>query len=144
MSQVVAGPRITGVHHISFTVSNLQDSLDWYQRLFSAERVDYKFAHLYRESTGYGVLLITPDSGVVIGLHENTGNQHEGFLESRTGLDHVSFKVGSRADLESWMSWLDELGIAHTPIRDETEPFTYSTVVFRDPDNLQLEFLATP
>ncbi|MFF1604390.1 hypothetical protein ACFVYV_44495 [Streptomyces mirabilis] len=38
MSQVVTGPRITGVHHISFTVSNLDDSLDWYQRLFSAER----------------------------------------------------------------------------------------------------------
>lgn len=141
---VTAGPRITGVHHLSFTVSNLEDSLDWYQRLFSAERVDYKFNHRYRESTGYGVLLITPDSGVVIGLHRNTGNQHEGFLESRTGLDHISFQVGSRAELESWMSWLDELGIPHTPIRDETEPFAYSTVVFRDPDNLQLEFLAVP
>ncbi|MDX3075460.1 VOC family protein [Streptomyces sp. MI02-7b] len=142
MAQVIAGPSITGVHHLSFTVSNLEDSLDWYQRLFGAERVDYRFHHLYREQTGYGVLLITPDSGVVIGLHRNTGNQHEGFLEARTGLDHISFQVGSRADLESWMSWLDELGIAHTPIRDESEPFAYSTVVFRDPDNLQLEFIA--
>ncbi|GAX56259.1 VOC family protein [Streptomyces olivochromogenes] len=123
-------------------MSNLDDSLDWYQLLFSAERVDYKFNHLYRESTGYGVLPITPESGVVIGLRTDTVNQHEGFLESRTGLDHVSFQAGSRVDLESWMSWLDELGIAHTPIRDETEPFAYSAVVFRDPDNIRLEFLA--
>jgi hypothetical protein len=39
-------------------------------------------------------------------------------------------------------TWLDELGIEHTPIRDEKEPFVYSTVVFRDPDNIQLELVA--
>ncbi|MER5796022.1 VOC family protein [Streptomyces sp. NPDC001980] len=136
------GPTITGLHHLSFTVTNLEDSLDWYKRVFRAEQVDYKFNHLYRERTGYGILLVVPESGLVIGLHTNTGNQHEGFLEARTGLDHVSFQVSARADLEAWMAWLDELGIEHTPIRDEKEPFVYSTVVFRDPDNIQLEFVA--
>ncbi|MFJ3308281.1 VOC family protein [Streptomyces sp. NPDC086549] len=91
---------------------------------------------------GYGILLVVPESGLVIGLHTNTGNQHEGFLEARTVLDHVSFLVGTRADLEAWMTWLDELRIERTPIRDEKEPFAYSTIVFRDPDNIQLEFVA--
>lgn len=40
------------------------------------------------------------------------------------------------------MARLDELGIQHTGIRDEKEPMAYSTVVFRDPDNIQLEFIA--
>ena len=40
------------------------------------------------------------------------------------------------------MAKLDELSIQHTGIRDEQEPFPYSTVVFRDPDNIQLEFIA--
>jgi glyoxylase I family protein len=38
---------------------------------------------------------------------------------------------------------LDELGIEHTGIRDEHEPFPYSTVVFRDPDNIQLELICS-
>jgi glyoxylase I family protein len=33
-------------------------------------------------------------------------------------------------------------GIKHTGIRDEQQPLAYSTVVFRDPDNIQLEFIA--
>jgi catechol 2,3-dioxygenase-like lactoylglutathione lyase family enzyme len=137
-----SAPNIAGIHHLSFTVTNLEDSLDWYARVFQAERVDYKFNHLYRENTGYGILLVEPKSGLVIGLHTNTGNQHEGFNEARTGLDHISFQVAQRSDLEAWMAHLDELGIAHTPIRDQTEPFAYSTVVFRDPDNIQLELVA--
>jgi hypothetical protein len=35
----------------------------------------------------------------------------------------------------------DEAGVEHTGIRDEREPFPYSTVVFRDPDNIQLELI---
>ena len=135
-------PNITGVHHVSLTVTDIDDSLAWYKKVFPVEQVDYKFNHLHREETGYGILLVVKPSNVVIALHDNTGNQHEGFLESRTGLDHVSFLVENRAELEAWMAKLDRLGISHTPIRDEQEPFVYSTVVFRDPDNIQLEVLA--
>ncbi|MFG3587467.1 hypothetical protein [Streptomyces sp. NPDC047990] len=40
----------------------------------------------------------------------------------------------------------DEKRVESVPesARDETEPFGYSTVVFRDPDNLRLELLALP
>ncbi|MEU6816682.1 VOC family protein [Streptomyces sp. NPDC046860] len=141
MSQNTA-PTINGVHHLSFTVADLDSSLGWYQKLFGADRVDHKFVHLGAEDTGYGILLVTPVSGVVIGLHTNTANKGEKFDEARTGLDHVSFQVSAREDLETWAAWLDELGIAHTGIRDETEPFAYSTLVFRDPDDIQLEFVA--
>jgi glyoxylase I family protein len=58
-----------------------------------------------------------------------------------TGLDHVSFGVASRAGLAAWLTRLDELGVEHTGIRDEKEPFPYATVVFRDPDNIQLELI---
>ncbi|MGY5014178.1 hypothetical protein ACWCY6_39895 [Streptomyces sp. 900105755] len=71
------GPAITGLHHLFFTVTNLEDSLDWYKRVFRAEQVDCKVNHLYRERTGYGILLVVPESGPVIGLHSTTGNRHE-------------------------------------------------------------------
>lgn len=138
-----SSPGITGVHHLSLTVSDIEASSAWYQRLLRADLVPGKFPHYEREETGYGVLLTDPRSGLVIGLHTNTANQGEQFDEARTGLDHVSFHVASREELEAWTARLDGLGIEHTGIRDQKEPFVYSTVVFRDPDNIQLEFVAT-
>lgn len=136
-------PGITGIHHLSLTVTDIEASLDWYQRLLRADRVPTRFPHYEREETGYGVLLVDPRSGLVIGLHTNTANEGERFDEARTGLDHVSLNVATREDLVAWTEWLDELGIEHTGIRDEKEPFAYSTVVFRDPDTIQLELVAT-
>jgi glyoxylase I family protein len=54
----------------------------------------------------------------------------------------LSFGVATRDELGAWVARLDELGIQHTGIRDEQQPLVYSTVVFRDPDNIQLEFIA--
>ena len=137
-----AVPAITGIHHISLTVSDLDASLEWYQRLLGAERIPMKFPHYEREDTGYGVLLVEPRSGLMIGLHTNTGNDGQQFDEARTGLDHVGLNAGTRADLETWTAWLDELGVEHSGIRTGDEPMAFSTVVFRDPDNIQLELFA--
>ena len=137
-----AAPGITGIHHFSVTVTDLDASLAWYQRLLRADRVPLKFPHYEREDTGYGELLIEPRSGVVIGLHTNTANDGELFDEARTGLDHVALNVATREDLEAWTAWLDKLGIKHSGIRDGDQPFAFATVVFRDPDNIQLELFA--
>ena len=134
-----APPGITGIHHFSVTVTDIEASLAWYQRLLGADRVPLKFPHYGCEDTGYGELLIEPRSGVIIGLHTNTGNDGKPFDEARTGLDHVALNVATRADLEAWTDWLDELGIAHSGVRSGEEPFPFATVVFRDPDNIQLE-----
>ncbi|KUI00786.1 MULTISPECIES: VOC family protein [Mycobacterium] len=135
-------PGITGIHHISITVTDLEASLAWYQRLLGADRLPMKFPHYEREDTGYGELLIDPRSGVVIGLHTNTGNDGNQFDEARTGLDHVALNVASRDELDAWTRRLDELGIEHSGVRAADEPFPFATVVFRDPDNIQLELFA--
>ena len=135
-------PTFVAIHHLSLTVTDLETSVAWYQRVFGTNRSDIQIPHHGREETGYSVLLPEPRSGLTFGLHTNTGNRGEPFDEARTGLDHVSFQVAGRGALEAWIAWLDELGISHTGIVDETEPITYSTVVFRDPDNIQLELIA--
>jgi glyoxylase I family protein len=127
---------------LSPTVTDVDASVAWHQRLFGMDRVPVPFPHYEREDTGYAVVLIEPRSGVLIGLHKNEGNRGESFDECHTGLDHCSFGVASRDELAAWVARLDELGIQHTGIRDEKEPFPYSTVVFRDPDNIQLELIA--
>lgn len=77
--------------------------------------------------------------GLAIGLHTNTGNDGAQFDEACTGLDHVGFHVGSREELDAWIVWLEELGIEHSAIRTGMNLSPYATVVFRDPDNIQLE-----
>jgi glyoxylase I family protein len=134
-------PGLTGFHHFSATVTDVEASVAWYQQLFGMTRVPVTFPHYGCEETGYAVLLFEPRSGVFIGLHANRANAGEPFDECRTGLDHVSFGVASHDELNAWVARLDELGIEHTGIRDEREPFPYSTVVFRDPDNIQLELM---
>lgn len=56
----------------------------------------------------------------------------------------VDPRVATRADLDAWASWLDELGVGHSGVRDITEPSPFSTLVFRDPDNIQLELIHSP
>ncbi|MGW3498328.1 hypothetical protein [Streptomyces sp. NPDC001020] len=68
------------------SVTNLDESLDWHKKVFKVEAIDYKFAHRYRE---------------------NTGNNHKGFLESRTGLGHIAFLIDEHSDLEAWMARLE-------------------------------------
>ena len=46
--------------------------------------------------------------------------------------------VADHAELEAWERRLTELGVAHSPVDDQP---LYSVVVFRDPDNVQLEFI---
>ena len=137
-----AGPSVGGIHHLSLTVSDLEASLAWYERLLGADRIPVKFPHYGCEDTGYAVLIVEPRSNLMIGLHTNTGNDGEQFDEARTGLDHVGLQVGSTEELKAWTAWLDELGIEHSGIRSGDEPFGFSTVVFRDPDNIQLELFA--
>lgn len=61
------------------------------------------------------------------------------FDEDRTGLDHVSFAVGSLADLEEAVRVLDGLGVAHEDVKDIG---TGSILEFRDPDGVALELFA--
>ncbi|MGV0794766.1 VOC family protein [Mycolicibacterium sp. XJ1819] len=61
------------------------------------------------------------------------------FDENRTGLDHLAFEVGSRAELEAAAAHLDALGIPHEPVKDAV---VMDLLEFRDPDNIALELTA--
>ena len=136
-----ASATITGVHHFSPTVTDVEASAAWYEKVFSMIRLPITFPHHDKEETGYAVLLLDPVSGFVIGLHHHESNEGEEFQESRTGLDHMGFGVSSRESLDEWVKKLDDLGVEHSGIRDISEPAPFSTLVFRDPDNIQLELV---
>jgi glyoxylase I family protein len=139
VSASAAGPTVTGFHHFSPTVSDVEASASWYERVFRFNRVPVPFPHHGDEQGGYAVLLTDPVSGIAIGLHHHEANPGVEYHESRTGLDHIALGVATRAELDTWAAWLDELGVEHSGVIDTTVPIPYSVVVFRDPDNIQLE-----
>jgi catechol 2,3-dioxygenase-like lactoylglutathione lyase family enzyme len=59
--------------------------------------------------------------------------------EDRVGLDHLSFSLGSRADLDDAVTVLEGLGVAHSGVKDIGGAFIRE---FRDPDNIALELMA--
>jgi catechol 2,3-dioxygenase-like lactoylglutathione lyase family enzyme len=123
--------------HVALTVRDLSVSVPWYEALLDAKPVldedtDPDFHHT--------VYLL--GNGNLLGLHQHGTPAPAGdFNEFRIGLDHVSFGVADRAELEMWAHRLDELGITHGPIKDAGYG---SGVSFRDPDGIALEFFAPP
>jgi glyoxylase I family protein len=139
LTDIDTAPAVTGYHHFSPTVSDVEASAAWYERVFGMQRVPVRFPHYGAEQEGYAVVLMEPRTGMVMGLHHHQANPGQPFHESRTGLDHISFGVADHAALDAWAGWLDRLGIEHSGVIDTDTPMPYSVLVFRDPDNIQLE-----
>jgi glyoxylase I family protein len=130
-------PTISSIHHVSITVTDIERSVPWYSQVLELEKL---MEEQHPDGGGYAIVLGKPDWSMCVGLHVHDANGAELFSEVRTGLDHVSFLVPSRAELEAWETRLTELGVEHSPINDETEGF--GVLVFRDPDNIQLELMS--
>jgi catechol 2,3-dioxygenase-like lactoylglutathione lyase family enzyme len=129
-------PVITGLSHVSLTVSDLGKSEAWYRDVLGFQKVVEA-----DEGGRVRSVLVHPDTGVLIPLVQHDGNPGDLFLETRTGLDHLSFAVSGRDALEEWQRYLDEVGVQHGPIA-EAEPapgMRFALIAFRDPDNIQLE-----
>ncbi|HVL89983.1 MAG TPA: VOC family protein [Actinomycetota bacterium] len=124
------------IGHIALTVSDASASRVWYSKLFGAEPVT-------DEDTGPFRHVVYKLGDTLFGLHQHTQPPapNDSFNEFRIGLDHVSFHVGSRGELEKWRAKLDELGIANNAINDTPDG---SALAFRDPDNNALELFAFP
>jgi glyoxylase I family protein len=60
-------------------------------------------------------------------------------LRRRTGFNHVGFLVSSRAELDAWQACMTGFGVEHPPV-NELEGS--AVLPFRDPDNIQLEFMS--
>jgi glyoxylase I family protein len=129
-------PDVSGIHHVSVTVTDIERSVPWYCDLLGLTKL---MEEPHPDGAGYAVVLGKPDWSMCVGLHTHRTNERERFSESRTGLDHIGFMVSGRADLDAWESQLTELGVEHSPVNDQGG---YAVLVFRDPDNIQLEFFS--
>ncbi|UIK87641.2 VOC family protein [Arthrobacter polaris] len=117
--------------HIDFSVSDAESSADWYARVLGLKR-------LRRVDFGDRIMivLVHQATGLIIGLNQHSEVPVTRFDDRSVGLDHVGFSVPERADLDAWQKQLAALDVVHSPAEDTANG---AALVFRDPDNIQLE-----
>lgn len=129
-------PSIQGASHLALTVRDMTASAEWYQRVFG-----WQVLRRYGsdEAGTPRILLVDPASFFVLGLCQPEDGSSAGFDYRRAGLDHLAFKVADDAELDRWITHLDELDVDHSPVRVlDLGRF----VSLEDPDGIQLELWA--
>ncbi len=126
--------------HVRLTVTDINRSRAFYDDVFGlpvAFEMPADADAETREQLAFlfgGVIYQLGDS--LLGLRPVSDDR---FDEGRTGLDHVSFAVAARSDLDDSVAVLDRLGVQHEGVKDIGAGYILE---FRDPDNVALELFA--
>jgi catechol 2,3-dioxygenase-like lactoylglutathione lyase family enzyme len=114
--------KILGIHHIELTVSDLKRSRGFYEKLPG-----------FKVVAEYPNFIMFFNGHFYLGLTDHKQKLREKvFREANVGLDHVSFEVKSKEDLDK----------AAKIYGGEIKKLSNGLYIlaFRDPDNIQLEF----
>lgn len=131
-----------GYAHIRLTVTDIVRSRAFYDAVFGFD-VAYEAPGADADEATKEALaflfggVVYRFAGGALGLRP-VAPEGDRFDENRVGLDHLAIALPTLADLEAAASHLDDLGIAHEPIKDAGRG-TGFVLEFRDPDNIALE-----
>jgi glyoxylase I family protein len=132
------------IHHLRLTVTDLRRSREFYTGLLGFQVAvespppgDPAEAEAFKILFG-GVVMIR--GNLIMGLRPMAPGTDR-FDPDRAGLDHLSFSVPARADLEQAIRVFDEHGVAHGEIT-RLPSFGIDVLPFEDPDGIQLELTA--
>jgi glyoxylase I family protein len=127
---------LAGIHHLGLTVLDAERSARWYRQVLGFYEVG-RLGDARDERRK--IFLRHQGLPIGVGLVSHRDGPRARFDETTTGLDHLSFAVPDRAALERWCLRFEELGVEHTRITNANSIPGALVVVFRDPDNIQLE-----
>jgi glyoxylase I family protein len=132
---------IAGIHHLGLTVRNIEASAAWYVEVLGFRQVGE-----FESPDGARRKVFLRHSGLRarLGLTEHEDGVQDAFDERRVGLDHLAFAVAGRAELDAWQARLEAAAVVHSPIATANSIPGAAVLVFRDPDNIQLELFADP
>lgn len=134
----------SGFSHVRITVTDIARSKAFYDQVFGwpvavdrSGSVGEPGVTDSPEDFFGGTVYQTPQ-GTLFGLRPVGSTR---FDPDRTGLDHVSFAVESRADLERAATALTDAGIEHGEVTDLADA-GLAILSFQDPDDINVELTA--
>ena len=132
------------IHHLRLTVTDLERSREFYTQLLgfvvaveSPPPDDPSAAEVFKILFG-GVVMAR--GNLIMGLRPMAAADDR-FDPDRVGLDHLSFSVASRGELDQAIRLFDEHGVPHGQIT-RLPGFAIDVLPFEDPDGVQLELTA--
>ena len=132
------------IHHLRLTVTDVHRSREFYTGLLGFQVAvespppdDPAAAETFSVLFG-GVVMAR--GNLIMGLRP-MAPAADRFDPDRVGLDHLSFGVPGRADLEQAVRLFDEHGVTHGEIT-RLSSFGIDVLSFEDPDGMQLELTA--
>ncbi len=132
---------LQGIHHLGLTVRDVEASAAWYGDVLNFRRVD---SYASPDGARRKVFLRHDGLRTRLGLTEHRGGDLGAFDETRVGLDHLAFEVAERDELDAWEARLTAAAVPHAPIAPANSIPGAVVLVFRDPDNIQLELFVDP
>ena len=125
-------PQMMGFSHVDLTVSDCERAATWWQDVLG-----FTLVHQARHET-FEVRAMAHPSGIGVTVMTHDGiARTDAFEDRRVGLDHLALRVADRDELQRWVTHLATKGVEPSGIIDIGFG---PTVVFRDPDHMQLEF----
>ena len=135
---------IGAIHHLRLTVTDVARSREFYTGLLGFDVAvdsppddDPSAAEAAKVLFG-GCVMVR--GGLLMGLRP-VAPAGDRFDEDRVGLDHLSFSVSTKSELDEAVKLFDERGVEHGPITP-LPGFGIYILPFRDPDNIQVELTA--
>jgi glyoxylase I family protein len=132
------------IHHLRLTVTDVQRSREFYTGLLGFQvAVESPPSGDPAEAETFKVLfggVVMARGNLILGLRP-MAPAGDRFDPDRVGLDHLSFGVAGREDLEQAVRLFDEHGVTHGEITP-LPSFAIDVLSFEDPDGMQLELTA--
>jgi glyoxylase I family protein len=132
---------IDDIHHLGFTVRDVDASAAWYAEVLGFHQVG---EHTAPDESRRKVFLRHDGLRVRLGLTQHRHGSNEAFDETRVGLDHLAFAVSTRAELDVWTQRFSAAGLTFSPVASAYSIPGAAVLVFRDPDRIQLELFFDP
>lgn len=128
-------PRLSGIHHVTFVVGELDAGVAWYERVLGARHVP-RFDHHDASGDRYGVILELPGFPGMVELRIAT----EDYPVPR-GYDPVTFEVPDEGTLDAWHRHLTSEQVDCSEIKRRR---TGRSVEFTTPEGALLRLFTAP